>query len=212
MKLARFSLLFVLLLSACQSHLLADLAAQPGDQLFWDDFSDTSGSWPQASDEIGTLGFSDGAYRITVQSADYDLWAVSGHTYGAAQVEADVTRLAGPQANRFGLVCGYRDARNFYFFIISSDGYYALGKIENGSALLLGQEMMAYSAAIAQGTNTNHLRLECTDQTLRGAINGQMVAVTQDDQLGSGDAGLIAGAFEQGGVDIAFDNFVVIKP
>jgi len=72
-----------------------------------------------------------------------------------------------PNANRFGLICSYRDADDFFFFIISSDGYYALGRIENGSARLLGQEMMAYSTAIAQGTRTNHLRLECVDQTLR---------------------------------------------
>jgi hypothetical protein len=39
-----------------------------------------------------------------------------------------------------------------------------------------------------------------------------MVAVAQDSQLGSGDVGMIAGSFEQGGVDIAFDNFVVTKP
>jgi hypothetical protein len=212
MKLARFSLLLGLLLSACQSHILADLATRPGDPLFWDDFSDTSGGWPQASDSVGTLGFSDGAYRITVQSPSYDLWAVSGHTYPAVQVDADATRLEGPEANRFGLICGYRDSSNFYFFIISSDGYYTLGRVVQGTAHLLGQEMMAYSPAIAQGTAANHLRLECVDRTLRGTVNGQMVAVAQDDSLGSGDAGLLAGSFEQGGVDVAFDNFVVIKP
>jgi hypothetical protein len=212
MKLARLSLMLGLLLSACQSHLLTDLAARPGDRLFWDDFSNASGGWPQASDEVGTLGLSNGAYRIAIQPADYDLWAVSGHAYGAVQVEADANRLAGPEANRFGLICGYRDAQDFYFFIISSDGYYALGKVENDAASLLGQEMMAYSSAIGQGTSPNHLRLECHDQTLRGAVNGQMVAVAQDSRLGSGDVGMLAGSFEQGGVDIAFDNFVVTKP
>jgi len=211
MRPACTALLLVLLLSACQTSLLADLAARPGDLLFWDDFSDTSGYWPRASDEVGTLGFSEGAYRISIDQANYDLWAVSGHTYRAVQVEADATRLAGPNANRLGLICSYRDADDFFFFIISSDGYYALGRIENGSARLLGQEMMAYSTAIAQGTRTNHLRLECVDQTLRGSVNDQMLAVAQDDELGPGDAGLIAGAFDEGGVDIAFDNFRVIK-
>jgi len=42
-------------------------------------------------------------------------------------------------------------------------------------------------------------------------VNDQMLAVAQDDELGPGDAGLIAGAFDEGGVDIAFDNFRVIK-
>ncbi len=212
MRLSSLSLLLVLLLSACQSSMLADLATRPGDRLFWDDFSDPAAGWPEASDEVGTLAFSDGTYHLTVDSPSYDLWAVSGHSFRAVQVEADAARLAGPEVNRFGLICGYRDTQNFFFFIISSDGYYALGKIEGDSASLIGQEMMAYSRTIAQGTATNHLQLECAGQTLRGSINGQVVAVADDDGLSSGDAGLLAGAFEEGGVVISFDNFVVTKP
>jgi hypothetical protein len=38
------------------------------------------------------------------------------------------------------------------------------------------------------------------------------VAVTDDSAFRSGDAGLIAGTFDEGGVEISFDNFVVYKP
>jgi hypothetical protein len=201
-----------LLLAACQSPLLSDLATRPGEKLFWDDFSNPGGYWTQYSDPDGMLGYSDGAYRILVQSAGYDLWSVSGQSFGNAQVEADAVRVGGPQVNRFGLICGYRDGDHFYFFIISSDGYYTLGKIESGAAALLGQEMMAYSPYIGQDSRPNHLRLDCIDHTLKGAVNGQVLAVARDDGLSGGDAGLIAGAFEQGGVDISFDNFTVTKP
>jgi len=77
--------------------------------------------------------------------------AAPGHSFLDVQVEVDAARLAGPEQNLFGLVCRSSNISNFYFFAISSDGYYALGKIRNGKTSLLGQDMMAYNAAIIQG-------------------------------------------------------------
>ncbi len=124
----------------------------------------------------------------------------------------DATRLAGPVDNRFGLICRFQDMDNYYFFIISSDGYYAIGKIKNGAASLLGQEMMAYSAAIVQGSGPNRLRFDCIGNTLTGTVNGQAVAITNDADFSGGDAGLITGAFDETGVEVSFDNFMVYKP
>ncbi len=211
MKIMR-GLLLVIFLTACQSSLIADLVTQSGQALYHDDFSDPSSGWPQTVSANGSRGYTDGAYEMLVQSAGYDLLAVSEQTYGDVQIEVDATRLAGPVDNRFGLICRYQDIDNFYIFLISSDGYYAIGKIKNGAASLLGQEMMAYSAAIAQGNGLNHLRFDCIGSTLTGTVNGQVLAITDDADLSGGDAGFIAGAFDESGVDIAFDNFVVYKP
>jgi hypothetical protein len=76
---------------------------------------------------------------------------------------------------------------------------------------LLGQEMMAYSPTITVG-GANHLTLNCFQETLTAYINGQLVGIADDPDLSSGDAGLLAGSFDVGGVDVAFDNFVVTKP
>ena len=202
----------IILLSACQSSLISDLAVRPGEKLFWDDFSDTSGSWPQVSDPNGSLGIADGAYQIQIHSARYEVLAAPGHTFRDVQVEVDAARLAGPVQNLFGLVCRSSNLENFYFFAISSDGYYALGKIKDGRTSLLGQEMMAPSAAIIQGPGLNHLRLDCIGETLRGFINDQVIAISNDADFSSGDVGLVAGALDTPGVDVAFDNFVVYKP
>jgi hypothetical protein len=202
----------VFLLSACQSSLISDLAARPGETLFWDDFSDTSGNWPQISDSTGTLGVAGGAYRIQILSTNYDLFAATGHTFRDVQIEADAVRLGGPLQNMFGLVCRSLNLENFYFFAISSDGYFALGKIKNGTTALFGQEMMAYNAGITRGGGPNHLRLDCIGETLLGYVNGQAIAVGKDADFYSGNAGLVAGSFDTPGVDVAFDNFKVRKP
>jgi hypothetical protein len=43
-------------------------------------------------------------------------------------------------------------------------------------------------------------------------VNGQKLAEVQDRDYLSGDIGLTAGTFTKEGVDIRFDNLMVIKP
>jgi hypothetical protein len=203
---------FVIFLSACQSNLITYLAARPGEKLFWDDFSDSSGNWPQVSEPSGSLGVVNGAYQLQVLSTQYEILATPGQVFRDVQVEADATRLAGPVQNLFGLICRSSDSDDFYFFAISSDGYYGLGKVKNARVSLLGQEMMAHSTSILQGVGPNHLRFDCIGRILKGFINGQVIAISQDADFSSGDVGLIAGALDTPGVDVAFDNFVVFKP
>jgi hypothetical protein len=43
-------------------------------------------------------------------------------------------------------------------------------------------------------------------------VNGVAVMNATDTDLSGGLVGLIAGTFEESGVDILFDNFIVTKP
>jgi hypothetical protein len=43
-------------------------------------------------------------------------------------------------------------------------------------------------------------------------INFTEVASATDTDLPTGDVGVLAGAFSQPGVDVLFDNFVVMQP
>jgi len=203
-------------LAGCESSLVTDLLARSGDRLFWDDFSNTSGGWPQITDSAGTLGYVSGSYQISIGSVTNQLlWAFSGHAYRDARVEVDATRLGGPAQNMFGLACRAApqdQSYRFYFFIISSDGYYGIGKLENKKVSLLGQQMMLFSPDIVPAGGMNHLRFDCVGQTLSGYINGQAVALTHDGDFSDGDAGLLAGTFDTPGVQVSFDNFVVVKP
>jgi hypothetical protein len=199
-------------LTACQATWFNELATPHGGRLFQDDFSDISSGWPSFSAAEGAYAYTDATYRISVISPSYQMWALSGRSYRDVQIEVDASRLAGPLANLYGLVCRSTDEVNYYFFIISSDGYYAIGKVSDGEVSLLGQEMMAYNAVIASGESTNHLRFDCQGTTLAGYVNGQMLAITEDAAFPSGDSGLIAGTFDEGGVEISFDNFVIFKP
>ena len=212
MKTFFWSLLLILSLAACQTSLVTDLTVRSGGILFKDDFFDPTSGWPRAVSAYGSEDYVAGRYLILVNSPRYNLWAVPGRTFTDVRVEVDATPLAGPEANRIGIVCRYRNPQNYYFFVISSDGYYTIGKTLDGTTSLLGQDMMAFSNVILQGKGPNHIRFDCIGASLAGYINGQALAGTSDADLESGDAGLVAGTFDTGGVAIAFTNFRVIKP
>jgi hypothetical protein len=201
-----------ILLSSCRTSLITDLTVPSGSLLFKDDFSDPASGWPKFNGAAGSEGFVDGSYVIQVDLPQYDLWAVPGQAFGDVNIEVDATKLSGPEANRFGLICRFRDKSDFYFFIISSDGYYGIGKTVNGAESLLGQEAMAYSTTILPGVALNRLRFDCIGNALRGYVNNQVIAVASDGDISNGDVGLLVGAFGNPVVRVAFRNFVVTKP
>jgi hypothetical protein len=70
---------------------------------------------------------------------------------------------------------------------------------------------MQASEAI-QEDNMNHLRADCIGDKLSFYINFTEVASATDTDFPSGDVGVVAGSFAEPGVDVLFDNFVVIQP
>ena len=212
MKTKRWLFLLALILTSCQTSLIADLTVPSGGILYKDDFSNPATGWPRVIDKTGSEDYFNGSYLILVNTPQYNLWAVPGRSFYDVRVEVDATPLAGPQANRIGVICRYRNPQNYYFFIISSDGYFAIGKTLNGTVSMLGQDIMAYSNAIVLGNAPNHIRFDCIGASLVGYINGQVLAGTSDVDFNNGDAGLLAGTFETPGVAITFTNFKVIKP
>jgi hypothetical protein len=182
--------------------------------LFEDDFSDTGSGWDQVDSDETVTDYSDNAYRILVNKTQYDAWANPGQTFaGDVSVEVDATKSAGPDDNDFGVICRYEDISNFYVFEISSDGYAAIGKVTDGSAVeFISSEQMEQTDAVHQGDATNHIRADCVGDTLTLFVNGDQVTSVTDGDHTSGDVGLIAGTFDTAGTDILFDNFVVKQP
>ena len=157
------------------------------------------------------MDYDGGAYRMLVTGQDLNLWSTPHEDFTDVRVEVDAGKLGGPNENRIGLIC--RSAgQTYYFFIISSDGYYGLGIFNNGQARLLGQDQMQPSAAIHAGLAINHLRLDCSGDALTVFANGLQLAQAHDPTLKHGDVGLLAGTFKQPGADVVFDNFVVFQP
>jgi hypothetical protein len=182
-----------------------------GSVLYQDDFSSPDSGWDRVQHDGGIMDYDGGGYRILVMAPESNLWSTPGREFADARVEVDAGKLAGPDANRIGLICR-SDGASYYFFLIGSDGYYGLGVFTDGTAALLGQSSMQASQAIRTGAAVNHLRLDCAGAQLSGYVNDVQVASVRDESLRHGEVGVLAGSFEDAGADVVFDNFVVYQP
>lgn len=207
---AVFIVPLVLLGLACSA--LGGAPPEEAGVLYSDDFSDPNSGWDRVQSDEGVTDYENGAYRIFVDQSQHDYWANPGRSFGDVRVEVDATKTGGPDDNDFGLVCRYQDTENFYAFLISSDGYYAILKYSGGTSESLGTDGMLSTVAVNQGAATNHIRADCVGDTLTLYANGTRLHSTTDSQFTSGDVGLIAGTFDEPGTDISFDDFVVREP
>jgi hypothetical protein len=206
MKLARGVLVLAaaLALAACR-----EVTPTPsGTVLFEDDFTDTNTGWNRG----GGADYADGVYQIDVVDPETKVWANPGQKFGDVIIEVDANTLAGPQDNDFGVQCRMQDSDNYYFLLISADGFQVIGKVLKGESSFLSADVMQPSDAIHQGNEVNHLRAACVGHDLTLTVNGGLVAQTSDDSFADGDVGLMAGSYVEGGVQVLFDNFKVTQP
>ena len=203
--------LLLLILAACSSVAIPMAPpATPGDILYQEEFENNTTGWDRIANENGVMDYDGGGYRILVQQPSFNLWSTPEKDFHDVRVEAAVFRLSGSAENRAGPICRYQNG-DYYFFVISNDGFYAIGKFIGGQTLLLGQTSMQSSDFI-QMQAVNHLRADCIGDTLTFYVNYNEVASAQDTDFANGDVGVLAGAFSQAGVDVLFDHFMVIQP
>lgn len=208
----------LLLLSGCTNlPLISQMFDQPtressSGEVFFDDFSETSSGWDRFQAEIGKTDYVKETYRIIVNEPNTDLFANPYQNFKDAVVEVKARRIGGPDNNSYGVICRYKDEQNFYAAQISSDGYGGIFRMKDGTYQLLGLESMLPVPAIMGGSADNLIRFECTGMSLTLFVNGEPVDYREDGSFETGDVGLIAGTFEEPGVQIAFDDFRVTLP
>jgi hypothetical protein len=215
---ARALVVMAFALGACGAPAGGATQGPPG-VIFQDDFSNPESGWDTHTGADATTNYDNGQYLIAVEEPLVDVWARPGLELTGAVVEADTQYVAGPINNEYGLMCRYSrggDGRNdFYFFFISSDGYYALGKVSKDVRTVLFPEDGSFQpseAIVTAPEAVNHLSANCDGTHFSLAVNGTVVGEFDDDELERGDIGLIAGTFDEGGVRLHFDNVVVRAP
>jgi len=215
---SKLLLVAIVLLSALLACSTAEISDEPQTitveerVVFQDDFSDPSSGWDRVNNEEGITDYVNGGYRFLVNVPQVDYWANPGFNYRNVVIEVDATKVGGPDDNDFGIICRYQPTANFYFFLVSSDGFYAIGKMEEGETIYIEPDQMYPSDVVFQGEVINHLRAECIGSRLALIVNGELVVETEDSTFQEGDVGLIAGTFDEPGTDIRFDNFVIKEP
>jgi hypothetical protein len=193
----------------------APAALQPknGNILLIDDFSSNINNWNVWENEAGSaVSYFQQGLIFLVNIPQYDYISIPNGTFGNVRIEATVNKLTGSDDNDFGIICRYQNEKNYYGFIISSDGYYGIIKVKDGEYELLSSKSLQFNSVIQTGNEYNHLRVDCIGNTISSYVNDTKLAEVTDPDFLNGHVGLIAGSFSNPGVAILFDNFLVLKP
>lgn len=180
--------------------------------LFAESFDDTARQMESYSETTGSAGVTGGEFQLQVLEPNYMQWALVNQTFSDTEIEFQARKAAGPDDNLYGAICRYQDDLNFYYLVISSDGYYGIGSMIKGARSLIGSQQLLLSPAIQGGTEINRLKVVCAGSTLSLEVNGELLASVEDASLATGQVGLLAGDFSTTGVDIRFDNLLVTRP
>jgi hypothetical protein len=183
--------------------------------LFQDDFDGPGSGWGTDQREEFERGYEEGKYFIELHEPNWFAWAHPGVQLDDVSVEVDVHLAAGSPSGHFGVLCRYVDEGNFYYFGVSTDGYYAIFRRVDGADLqvLTGDGSgMVPSPAIKTGGQTNRVLAVCHEDELSLYVNGELLETITDDTHARGDVGLGAGSGLDGDVRIRFDDCIVTRP
>lgn len=194
--------------------------ASPEGLLFFDDFSNPDSGWYTNGDPTNLGVYSGGGYVLQMNQRNAGIWAMPGRLFGDVRIEVNATKQGGDNDNFFGLMCRITttsSAADFYIFIISSDGYYGIGKrVNSGDMLMFNQNgnlndenRMFYNSTILQGEASNKIIAICSGDRLALYINDTLLMEVNDSDISSGQVGMVAGAREIPGTSIFFDDFAV---
>jgi hypothetical protein len=180
--------------------------------LFMDDFSDSNSGWDRQRTTDGVTDYENDHYLIQVDRQNFDYFANPSKSFTDVRVEVEAYQESGEEDNDYGVICRYQGRNDFYAGLISSDGYYGIFKVKGGDYALLGMDTMAKNPAIKPDPELNLLRMDCKGSDLTLFVNGIQLDTRQDSDFISGDVGLMAGTYNNTGLKVVFDNFVVMQP
>lgn len=216
MKRIVFSLFVLILLSACSvvDMIFPTSTETPpsGTVLFSDTFSSAESGWNTWNQNGSYVIYQADGLRFFIDKPHLDFYSKPGYTFRDVRIEVEAIKIGGPDNNTFGAICRMQDEKNYYAFVISSDGYAGIIKVVEGEYQLINSESMEFAPSVRQGEAINYLVVTCQYNFLKLDINGENQFSIQDNSFTRGDVGLIAGSFEEPGVDIFFDNLTVFQP
>jgi hypothetical protein len=209
----------------------------PGVLLYATGFESEDDAWQEAEGRLSAQ-IEDGVVRLDVGSANSNVYAPLRWHFTDFDFTVDAQATGGAESNGFGVIFRLTDLDNYYYFLIGSDGYYQLTRVQDGVAEEMSQWI--FSQAIRAGigeTNTirvvgvgDQFRFYVNDQPMAmcipdnpdarstynditgECIEGQMLETVTDASIPDGRLGVIATSLDEPDTVVEFDNAVVYSP
>lgn len=203
-------------LIACSATEAEPDACNSPEILFFDDFNgDQDCGWATYNRGGGAAAIENASMQLTVSQPGQIWWTNPSRDFDDVVIKTEGRQVSGPNDNAYGLICRYQNEENFYIFLVSGDGYYAIGKYQSGSdnvVYLTENGQFQPSEAINQGVASNELRASCVGNQLSLEVNGIPLVTVTDPTFVTGDIGLAASTLQAGTAVIEFDNVQVTPP
>lgn len=192
--------------SAAEQDVLTEIRAiKEHAPTYADDFSIDSGRWGTWSSNGSGAHFENQALRIRQDEAGSVTQAEGSMYVEDFYMEVETTHVSGTLDDEFGILFHVADDRDFYWFAISSDGYYALYDFYGDSFSY--PVAWTRSESINYGAHTtNHLGLLVQGARAVLLVNGSVLADVDLARDEIGEINLAVGTYDDARTEIDFDN------
>lgn len=211
------SLFLILFLAAClPGQVSGPEPCNEDGTLLQDNFSgERDCGWILYNDQGVTSSIKDNVLTINNSLSGQISWVNADRNFDDVIITTQARQIGGPNDNAYGVICRYQSESDFYVFLISGDGYYAIGKYQTGTnqiEYLTDDGQYIYSDVINQGEAANEIKASCVGNELTLTVNGILLDTVNDPTFVRGDIGLGASTFQPGTAEIEFDSIRVIAP
>lgn len=209
--------------------------APAGELIYASGFDGFNDEWEEALGRKSAQ-ITDGVMQLEVGEPNDGLFAPAFPYFTDFDLTIDAQAISGPIDNAFGVVFRLQDPRNYYVFLISSDGYYSVERAVDGdrkvistwiqdASIGLGLDAVNTIRVLAIGDTfhffVNDVPLHlCIPDSIEGTstyragecVGGQMLDAFVDDAHDAGRVGVTALTFNAPDVIVNFDNLVIYSP
>jgi len=209
--------IIVVLTTACGSaETEPDACDDPPEILFFDDFNgEQDCGWATYNRGGGVAAIENASMQMTVSQPGQIWWTNPTRNFDDVVIRTEARQVSGSDDNAYGLICRYQNPENFYAFLISGDGYYAIAKYQSSSEnviYLTENGQFQPSEEIHTGVASNELLVSCIGNQLSMEVNGVPLLTVTDPTFVTGDIGLAASTLQAETGVIEFDNVQVSVP
>lgn len=195
--------LMMLLFAACGPSPSVDFEANT--TLLTEAF-DSPDAWETYATDTVSIGAVDGVYRMDSGPGGY-IWGLNEESHQDIIIEVETNLLSAHRDNAYGVMCRANPENNGegYYFLISGDGYWAIGRGELEGL----NPLVEWRKHYAIRGDKNAIRAICLGQNLILYVNDTYMGEFVDEMYTEGVTGFAAAAFTGGDISVTFDNLTL---
>lgn len=191
---------------------VTNLSGESPEVLFQDDFASEASGWGVWR-QVGEAKYENGAYVMRVPKEKDMIAYYSQINVADFMAEVDSQLVEGYDRAQSGMVFRHEDAANYYYVVVTGQGYYKIAKLIGNVWLDIPGGEWARSSYINTGSATNRLKVIAQGPQITLYVNDRYLATVTDSSLRNGSLGPIATSPSDGGpVQVSFDNLRLYAP